>query len=217
MKRFVAFVQELQRRKVFKVGTIYVVTAWGLTLGAAELFPAFGAPEWTVRFFAVTSALGLPIALVLAWAFEVTPAGFERDLGRVPAADQAASLQRAPSATTALFGVHGVVRASWVDVHGAAQEHVADRAITLGRDEGCAIRFDDALVSRRHAEIGFADGAWCLTDLESRNGTFLDGQRVQRVALPPKAIVRLSEAGPAVVIEVRPHGLYRPHVATELS
>ncbi len=194
---------------------MYAVTAWALTLGAAELFPAFGAPDWTVRLFAVASALGLPIALVLAWAFEATPKGFERDFGAM--SERGANLARAPSATTALFGAHGVVRASWVDARGAAQEHVADGVITLGRDEGCAVRFDDALVSRRHAEIGFADGAWRLTDLDSRNGTFLDGQRVQRVVLPPRATVRLAEAGPSVMIEVRPHGLARRAAATEVS
>lgn len=194
------FLGELKRRKVFKVGSVYVVTAWALTLGAAELFPVFGAPDWTVRLFAAAAVLGLPIAIVLAWAFELTPQGVERDARDRPAVRTAAP---GPSATTALFGRYGVVRVSWVDGTGKPQERAFDGSMVFGRDSGCAIRFDDPLVSRRHAEISFVDGRWQVADLGSRNGTWLDGARIERAPLPARSTVRLSEAGPTLVIELQ--------------
>jgi hypothetical protein len=207
MRRITSFFSELQRRKVFRVGSIYVVTAWALTLGAADLFPAFDAPAWTVRLFAAVAVLGLPIALALAWAFEVTPVGVERDLGRnnVPAS----------AATTALFGAHGVVRARWVDPKGGAREMVFDRTFEFGRDAQCAVCFDDPLVSRRHAQVSVHAGAWHITDLGSRNGTFVDGLRVERAPLPPRGVIRLSEGGPEIGIEVQ--GKAGSLAATELS
>ena len=73
------FFEELKRRKVFRVTSLYAVTAWGASLGAAELFPTFGLPESSVRWF-VIGALGLlPIVALLAWLYELTPSGIERD------------------------------------------------------------------------------------------------------------------------------------------
>ncbi|MDX1941079.1 MAG: hypothetical protein SFU99_11040 [Saprospiraceae bacterium] len=64
---------ELKRRNVFKVATIYGVTAWLLIQIAATVFPQFAMPQWTVRAVILLAAIGFPIALVLAWAYEVVP------------------------------------------------------------------------------------------------------------------------------------------------
>ena len=72
---------ELTRRKVFKVGGAYLVVAW-LTVQAASIgFPAFDAPPWALRIFILVSLLGFPIALVFAWAFELTPNGVRPESG----------------------------------------------------------------------------------------------------------------------------------------
>ena len=78
-----------------------------------------------------------------------------------------------------------------------------DKSFAIGRDATCEIRFDDALVSRRHAEVVFEGGLWWVVDLGSRNGTLLDGNRVTRQVLPANGVVRLSEAGPALEMELK--------------
>ena len=70
-----SFWAELKRRKVFKAGAAYAVVAWLLIQVTATLLPAFGAPAWTVPAFAAMVIMGFPVALVLAWAYEITPDG----------------------------------------------------------------------------------------------------------------------------------------------
>src|SRR5437899_5279018 len=72
------FFAELQRRNVYKVAIAYAVVAWLLLQAASILFPTFEAPPWTMKVFVAVIALGFPIALVLAWAFELTPEGIKR-------------------------------------------------------------------------------------------------------------------------------------------
>ena len=103
VSRFQVLLAELKRRNVFKVASVYAVTAWGASMGAAELLPAFGAPEWSVRIFVLVAVLGLPMAIVLAWAYEITPQGIVRDV--VPDADPDGAPQHAArDNTTMLFG-----------------------------------------------------------------------------------------------------------------
>jgi hypothetical protein len=73
------FVAELKRRKVFRVGIAYIVVAW-ITLQMGEiLFDFLEVPSWAGKLLVVFLALGLPVALILAWAFELTPEGIKRD------------------------------------------------------------------------------------------------------------------------------------------
>lgn len=71
--------EELKRRKVFKVGAVYAVVAWVLIQVADTVLPALQMPQWTVSFVTVLFFLGFPIAIVLAWAYEVTPTGIQPD------------------------------------------------------------------------------------------------------------------------------------------
>jgi len=66
---------ELKRRKVFRVGAAYLVVAWLAVQAASIGFPAFDAPPWVLRVFILVSLLGFPLALVMAWVFDVTPEG----------------------------------------------------------------------------------------------------------------------------------------------
>ena len=69
---------ELKRRNVFRVGAAYLVVGW-LTIEVADtVFPRLGLPDWTVTFVIALLMLGLPVALFLAWAFELTPEGVKR-------------------------------------------------------------------------------------------------------------------------------------------
>jgi len=73
------FFEELKRRKVFKVGVGYLVVAWLVVQVASIGFPTFEAPPWALRVFILVVLLGFPIALLFAWAFEVTPEGVRAD------------------------------------------------------------------------------------------------------------------------------------------
>ena len=71
------FFEELQRRKVYRVAVAYAVVAGGIIQLASAVFPAWELPSWALRLVVVILLAGFPIALVLAWAFDVTPAGIQ--------------------------------------------------------------------------------------------------------------------------------------------
>jgi TolB-like protein len=73
-KRFFA---ELKRRNVYKVAVAYIVAAWALAQGIAQVFPVFDVPNWVVRLIVVLIIIGFPITLIFAWAFEITPEGIK--------------------------------------------------------------------------------------------------------------------------------------------
>ena len=72
------FFAELKRRNVYRVAVAYAVVAWLLIQIATQTFPFFDIPNWAVRLVVLLLALGFPVALVLAWAFELTPEGIQR-------------------------------------------------------------------------------------------------------------------------------------------
>jgi len=72
------FFAELKRRNVYRVAVAYAVVAWLLIQAASILFPTFEAPGWVMKVFVAVVAAGFPIALILAWAFELTPGGLKR-------------------------------------------------------------------------------------------------------------------------------------------
>ena len=72
------FFAELKRRNVYKVAVAYVVAGWALAQGIAQVFPVFDVPNWIVRLIVLLIVIGFPIALALAWAFEITPEGLKR-------------------------------------------------------------------------------------------------------------------------------------------
>src|SRR5437773_8348054 len=72
------FFAELKRRNVYKVAVAYIVAGWALSQGVAQVFPVFDIPNWVIRLIVVLIVVGLPIALVLSWMFEITPEGIKR-------------------------------------------------------------------------------------------------------------------------------------------
>jgi adenylate cyclase len=74
-----SFIRELKRRNVVRVATAYAVVAWLIAQIAALALESFGAPDWVIKSVLFLLIAGFPLALVLAWAFELTPEGIRRD------------------------------------------------------------------------------------------------------------------------------------------
>ena len=72
------FFAELKRRNVYKVAVAYAIVGWLLVQVATQVFPFLEIPNWIVRLVIVLVAAGFPVALVIAWAFELTPEGIKR-------------------------------------------------------------------------------------------------------------------------------------------
>src|SRR5437588_10504378 len=75
------FFEELQRRKVYRVAAAYVIAAGFIIQMGSAIFPAWELPNWTFRLVVVLLLIGFPIALTLAWAFDVTPEGIRATKG----------------------------------------------------------------------------------------------------------------------------------------
>src|SRR5881392_1929162 len=75
---------ELKRRNVYKVAVAYAVVSWLLIQAASIVLPAFDAPAWAMKVLLVALAVGFPLAIIFAWAFEITPEGIklEKDVDR---------------------------------------------------------------------------------------------------------------------------------------
>jgi TolB-like protein/Tfp pilus assembly protein PilF len=73
-----SFFAELKRRNVYKVAVAYAVVGWLLVQVATQVFPFFEIPTWAVRLVVLVIVVGFPVALVIAWAFELTPEGLKR-------------------------------------------------------------------------------------------------------------------------------------------
>ena len=79
-KKNASFWSELKRRKVMRVAITYGVVAWILIQVSATVFPQLGMPEWAPRMVTLLLLIGFPVALIIAWAFELTPDGIKTTL-----------------------------------------------------------------------------------------------------------------------------------------
>ena len=194
-------IAELKRRKVFRVGSLYLIGAWGASVGVGELFPHFGVPEWGVPAFVIAVFLGFPLAVALAWAFEITEEGVIRDTGRdAPETPRPAPRITANSATT--IADTRYVRIHWQTAEGSAQAEFRTPFV-IGRDASSEVHLTHDKVSRQHAKVDFERGRWWITDLGSRNGTYLNGKLVtQATALDADNEITLSNAGPVLKVSV---------------
>ena len=78
------FFAELKRRNVYRVAVAYAVVAWLLIQAASIVLPTFEAPTWTMKVLIAAVVIGFPIAVILAWAFEITPEGIVRAEDVIP-------------------------------------------------------------------------------------------------------------------------------------
>src|ERR1700675_1096 len=72
-----SFFEELQRRRVYRVAAAYIIAAGFIIQIGSAILPAWELPNWTFRLVVVLLLIGFPIALMLAWAFDVTPEGIQ--------------------------------------------------------------------------------------------------------------------------------------------
>ena len=75
------FLEELKKRRVYRVAIAYAIAGSAIVQLAGTVFPIFHAPEWTQQVFVALVALGFPVALVLAWAFELEDGSITRTPG----------------------------------------------------------------------------------------------------------------------------------------
>ena len=195
-----SLIGELKRRKVFRVTGIYLVAAWGVSTGAAELLPAFGAPDWTVPTLTIVVFLGLPIAIVLAWTYELTPEGVVRD--DLPDNAALPEMPEPPPPTIALSPSGARAQVRWT-ASGEDHERSFNAEFMIGREANCDVCLDNVAVSRRHAKVSYVGDSWVIEDLGSQNGTFVDGVRISKHTLTGLTDVGLSDDGPSVQIELR--------------
>ncbi|MGH7939127.1 MAG: hypothetical protein ACRD5Z_22595, partial [Bryobacteraceae bacterium] len=78
------FFAELKRRNVYKIAVAYAVVAWLLIQAASIFLPTFDAPSWVMKVVLILLILGFPVALVLSWAFEITPEGIKLESEVLP-------------------------------------------------------------------------------------------------------------------------------------
>lgn len=182
-----SLIKELRRRGVIRTTGLYAVAAWGASLGAAELLPAFGLPDESVRWFVVIAFALLPIVALCSWAFEWTPTGLELDPVDVAAA---ASLEEEEDPIPPVYASHG------------HQAWTLTKPFTIGRDESCELHIADSRISRRHARVLSENGVWFVEDLGSSNGTRLNGDPLVRQALPSRAELVLYEGGEPILLQI---------------
>jgi len=111
------FLAELKRRRVFRVMAVYVIVAFGLIEAADIMVPRMALPDWTVTLVVWVALLGFPIAIVLAWIFDITAEGVRRTAeatpGEIEAIVAAPASARWPAALLAFVGVAALIAGAW--------------------------------------------------------------------------------------------------------
>lgn len=190
-----AFCRELRRRKVLRACLWYLLGAW-LTLQLAWVFlPMLGLDrEQGMQLLALVAVIGLPLAFLLAWVFDVTPRGVER----TPPFQERRVLSNLPPINDRRHsgGRHTGGRhtgGSWRGESGSRFTWVLsaetgplaglsfgiDRSVVMGRSLECDIAVVSPQVSRQHARLDLKDGQLHIEDLNSSNGTVVNGRRLR--------------------------------------
>jgi TolB-like protein/Flp pilus assembly protein TadD len=99
------FFAELKRRNVYKVAVAYAVISWLLIQAASILFPTFEAPSWVMKVFVAVIVLGFPAALIVSWAFEITPEGLKLEAEVAPSESRTRRTGRKIVGITVVLGV----------------------------------------------------------------------------------------------------------------
>lgn len=199
MKNIFGFISELFRRKVVRLLGAYIAVLWLLTQGFADLFPAFGFPDWSLRAFVVGGIALIPVLALLSWKYDLMPPQLVRDPHDLENSNPAKSwaMARHDSAEA------GYILLKWNAADGKVQEKRYFRAVTIGRGVDNDIDLDDQRVSRHHAVLWAEQGGWWVRDLESANGTFINHSRVAETSrLPDSCELRFHAAGPVVSVRV---------------
>ena len=155
------FFEELKRRKVYRVAIAYVVGGWALAQGLAQVLPVFDIPNSAIRGVIALLLVGFPVALVLAWMFDITRTGIQRTSAVEPHPQSKSRRRR----NVILLGVGGAT------ISIAAGLFLLPRAVAHKVDKSIAVLPFENL-SDDQANAYFADGVQddVLTNL-SRSAT----------------------------------------------
>jgi predicted esterase len=148
----VPFWQEIKRRKVFQVGVAYAVLAWLIIQIANNFFPPLGLPAWTLTLVAVLILVGFPFALLLAWAYELTPDGVRLTRSVADDAQPAAKPAVASYVITAVLAAGIGAGAFWYLSRDADSDWLEDEAIPKIESYIAAGDMEGALAATREAE-----------------------------------------------------------------
>jgi TolB-like protein/Tfp pilus assembly protein PilF len=134
------FFAELKRRRVFRVMAVYGIVGFVLLQLVDLAVPALLLPEWTYRFVALILLLGFPVAIVLAWALEMTPEGVRRTAeaapGELTEIISAPASQRWPAGVLALVGMMALLAGTWYAGRQSAPASVADSVVSADAAAG---------------------------------------------------------------------------------
>jgi len=126
------FFAELKRRRVFRVMAVYGAVAFVILQVADIALPGLGLPEWTITLILALTLLGFPFAIVLAWAFDMTPDGMQRTVeatpGELTQIISAPASQRWPAGLLALVGMTALLAGAWYVGRQSAPATAADPA-----------------------------------------------------------------------------------------
>ena len=203
MQRLIDLYRELSRRKVTRVAAGYVVIVWALSLGFAELFPVFGLSDWAIRAFIAAGLMGLPVAILLSWKYDLTSAGVVRDPMDFPGPPHTPVRLRSWCEVRQEGAVPVPLVASWQDAAtGEQRKQRFTEALLIGREVANDISIADQRVSRLHALVWFEPTGWHVRDLDSSNGTFVNGEPLSgERRMPAVCDLRMHPKGPAVRLE----------------
>jgi pSer/pThr/pTyr-binding forkhead associated (FHA) protein len=192
---------EANRRRVFRTAGLYLVAVWGVSTGSVDLAGLFGIPVEWLRISVFGAIALLPVVVILAWMFDIGRDGIVRDpQDAVPEQSSEDALADMPT----IIGEDlssGAVVVRWKDGEAESAKLYVDEFF-LGRGTDCRVRFYDPLISRRHARVYHENGIWYIEDLGSRNGTQVDEQRIERLALAVTNQIRLNDTGPPLQLDL---------------
>ncbi len=158
------FLQELKHRSVYKVAVTYVVVSWLVIQAASILFPTFDAPPWLMKALVALLALGFVLAMIVAWAFEMTPDGLKRtedlshdEVRRLPAwsARKFAALIASLAVMALALWVYQVTGRDWLHAKATATPEVSTAEIIPSKSIA-VLPFQN--LSKEEENAFFADG-----------------------------------------------------------
>jgi pSer/pThr/pTyr-binding forkhead associated (FHA) protein len=198
-------VQELNRRGVIRALVAYAVVIWLAATGLVDLFPAVGFPDWSIRLFLATAVAATPLVAFLAWRYNLTFKGVLRDPADVAVPRDTVARANSPTrrSTQQQNTAVGVVLATWKTTDGELCERQFQSEFIIGRDFQADVQMKDDRVSRRHLRVYPVDNEWHVKDLDSLNGSFVNGKSIDDIAVNSELDVSLDRHGPKVHLQVR--------------
>ena len=167
------FFAELKRRNVYKVAVAYAVVAWLLIQAASIILPTFEAPAWGMKVLLTALAIGFPIAVILAWAFEITPEGIVRAENVLPNESITRKTGRKLTRVIIVLGLLAAGLLAWQFFQLGRDRRAARADVASaenGRPSGASLPAASAIVEKSIAVLPFVN-----MSSDKENGYFVDG------------------------------------------